>query len=358
MKDNEKVYLRKDGRYCAKYKKGVKANGETIYGYVYGKSEEEAITKRQETINSLIIIDRSLFSGDIYYWLKSVKISCKISSYSNYEYTCYSHLIPYFGIYKRKQINKNMINEFTEKLLGKGLDTKTVKDILIILGQILKYVNIPISITMPKMKKKDIQVLTKEEQKKLETYLLQNLTEDNFGILLCLYTGLRIGEVCALKWKNIDLTNKVIHVEKTLIRVKNYEKKTHAKTIVILDDPKSLSSIRSIPIPNFVIPLLEKLRKNEEDFILTGTSSFLEPRSYTNHFKRLMKLLEINNYHFHTLRHTFATRCIENGSDPKTLSEILGHSNVKITLERYVHPSFDNKVKMMNNLNPLVMINE
>lgn len=356
-KENEKIYLRKDGRYSIKYKKGINEDGTTEYGYIYGSSEKEVLEKKSKILEETIIIDKSLFSGDIYNWLKSVKISCKRSTYSNYEYTVYAYLIPSFGKYKKKQINKNLINEFTEKLLNKGLAPKTVKDILIILQQILKYVNINIDITMPKVKKKEIQILTKDDQLKLEQLLSNCIDEDSFGLYLCLYTGLRIGELCGLKWKNIDLDNNIIKVEKTVIRVKNYDKSIKTKTVIILDDPKSTASIRDIPIPNFIVPILKKLRKDNEDFFLTGKPKFIEPRSYTNHFKKIMKSIDIDKYNFHALRHTFATNCIENGCDPKTLSEILGHSNVKITLDRYVHPSFDNKIRMMNNLNPMFSIN-
>lgn len=348
-----KVYLRKDGRYSIKYKKGIKEDGSTDYGFIYGSTEEETLEKYKSILEETIIIDKSLFSGDIYNWLKSVKISCKKSSYSNYEYTVYAHLIPEFGKYKRKQINKNIINEFTEKMLNNGLAPKTVKDILIILQQILKYHNVNIDITMPKVPKKEIQILTKDHQMMLEQKLSNCTDENSFGVFLCLYTGLRIGELCGLKWKNIDLENNIIRVEKTLIRVKNYDKNIKTKTVVILDDPKSVSSIRNIPIPTFIVPILKRFKKDDECFFLTGKEKFIEPRSYTNHYKSIMKSINLNIYNFHALRHTFATRCIENGCDPKTLSEILGHSNVKITLDRYVHPSFDNKVKMMNTLNPM-----
>ncbi len=356
MKNNYetgKVYLRKDGRYSVKYKKGIKENGLTNYGFVYGFTEDITIQKYQKILTETVIIDKALFSSDIYNWLKSIKISCKKSSYSNYEYSVYAHLMPEFGKYKRKQINKNMINEFTEKLLNDGLSPKTIKDILIILQQILKYHNVNINITMPKIPKKEIQILTKDHQMILEQKLSNCNNEDAVGIFLCLYTGLRIGELCGLKWENIDLDNNVIKVEKTLIRVKNYDRNIKTKTIVILDDPKSDASIRNIPIPNFIIPILKKLKKDDKCFFLTGKNKFIEPRSYTNHYKNIMKSINLDIYNFHALRHTFATRCIENGGDPKTLSEILGHSDVKITLDRYVHPSFDNKVKMMNNLNPM-----
>lgn len=355
-KENQKkIYLRKDGRYFLKYKKGIKEDGKTEYGFIYAKTKEEVLKKYKDilTMSTESLIDKTLFSGDIYNWLRSVKISCKKSSYSNYEYMAYAHLMPAFGKHKRKQINKNMINEFTETLLNHGLAPKTVKDILIMLQQILKYHNIDINISMPKVPKKEIQILTKEHQLLLEQRLSHCIAEEDIGVLLCLYTGLRIGELCGLKWKHIDLENNIIRIEKTLIRVKNDNKNRKTKTIVILDEPKSISSIRNIPIPSFLIPKLEKMKKSDFCFFLTGTEDFIEPRSYTNHYKSIMKSININEYNFHALRHTFATRCIESGCDPKTLSEILGHSNVKITLDRYVHPSFDNKVKLMNNLNPM-----
>jgi len=354
--NQEKVYLRKDGRYFIKYKKGIKQDGKTAYGFIYAKSEEEALEKYKHTLSEIVTVDKSLFSGDIYEWLRSVKISCKKSSYSNYEYMAYAHLIPEFGIYKRKQINKNMINEFTEKMLSQGFAPKTVKDILVMLQQILKYHNINICVTMPKIPKKEIQILTKEHQLLLERRLSHCMTEVDIGIFLCLYTGMRIGELCGLRWENIDLEHNIIRIEKTLIRVKNDDKDIKAKTVVILDDPKSVSSIRNIPIPSFLISKLQYLKKENGCFFLTGAEHFIEPRSYTNHYKSIMKSINISEYNFHALRHTFATRCIENGCDPKTLSEILGHSNVKITLDRYVHPSFDNKVRLMNNLSPMCRV--
>ncbi|MCI9233240.1 MAG: site-specific integrase [Bacilli bacterium] len=355
--NHKRVYLRKDGRYFIKYKKGINQNGKTEYGFIYAKSPEEVLEKYKSTLSKISTIDKSLFSGDIYHWLKSVKISCKKSSYSNYEYMVYAHLIPTFGKYKRKQINKNIINEFTEKMLNRGMAPKTVKDILVILKQILNYHNMNICVTMPKVPKKEIQILTKEHQLLLEQRLSHCIAEEDIGVFLCLYTGIRIGELCGLKWENIDLENNIIRIEKTLIRVKNDDKNKKSKTVVILDDPKSASSIRNIPIPTFLVSKLNTLKKEESCFFLTGTKNFIEPRSYTNHYKNIMKSLNIDEYNFHALRHTFATRCIEKGCDPKTLSEILGHSNVKITLDRYVHPSFDNKVRLMNNLNPMCHFN-
>lgn len=348
MKNNHKtgkVYLKEDGRYFIRYQKK-----EGDYDFVYGVNKKEVLEKYHLVTS---VSYPSLFCEDIYNFLRSLKISCKKSSYSHYEYTVYAHLIPFFGQYKRDQINKNMIHHFTEKMLYQGLAPKTVKDILVLLQQILKYYDIHIDITMPKIPKKEVQIFTRSHQEYLEKKLSSNISADSFGVFLCLYTGLRIGELCGLRWENIDLKNNIIRVEKTLIRVKNYDSKKKGKTIVILDAPKSTSSIRSIPIPTFMVPTLKLLQKEKSCFFLTGNEKFIEPRCYSNHYKNILKSIGIDIYNFHALRHTFATRCIENGFDPKTLSEILGHSDVKITLDRYVHPSFDNKVKMMNAMHPM-----
>jgi len=196
--------------------------------------------------------------------------------------------------------------------------------------------------------------LSKTEQTKLEKELLNNFNETTFGIYFCLYTGLRIGELCALKWDNIDLNNKKIYIKKTLVRIQNPVVDAKKKTIVIIDEPKSSSSIREIPLPDFIIPMLKKLSKNttSETFLISGTNKYIETRTYFNKYKKVLSSIDLDSYNFHALRHTFATRCIENGCDPKTLSEILGHSSVKITLERYVHPNYENKVLMMNQLKP------
>lgn len=292
---------------------------------------------------------------DIIKWLNKVKIRCKKSTYSNYLYTVNSRIIPSFGNIDKNEISSELIDNYTSKLLCEGLLPKTVKDILIILQQILIYARVNIKITFPKVPKREIQILSKEEQIILENKLLNDINLTKFGIYFCMYTGLRIGEVCALKWENIDIENKKIRITKTITRIINFDDYCNKKTMIIIDDPKSASSIREIPIPSFLIPMLKTFNYNIEPsyYLVTGTNNFIETRTYYNKYKKLLKSINLQKYNFHALRHTFATRCVENGCDPKTLSEILGHSNVKITLERYVHPSYENKVKMMNQLKPM-----
>lgn len=359
--DIENIYSRKDGRFEIRYHYGYKEDGTSNYRSVYGSSEEEVIEnykiKMDKLVsdNDLLIYDKSYIGYDIYSWLNNSKIKNKRSTNSNYQYTLKARIIPRFAKVKKKTISLELINNFTADLLSEGLAPKSVKDILIILQQILKNGGMNIKIPMPKVPKTEIQILKKEEQTKLEGELLKKLDETRFGIYFCLYTGLRIGELCALQWKNIDINNKKIYVKKTLVRIKNPDENAKKKTIVVIDEPKSTSSIREIPIPDFLIPIISQLDSNitSETFLISGTEKFIETRTYFNRYKKILDKIDLGKYNFHALRHTFATRCIENGCDPKTLSEILGHSSVKITLERYVHPSYENKVIMMNNLKPL-----
>lgn len=359
--DNYKIYYRKDGRDEIRYFYGYREDGTANYKSVYGSDETEVVQNYKNKINELIekrdllIYDKNYIGYYINLWLNNSKIKNKKSTNSNYLYTINARIIPKFAQINKKNISTEMINKFTNDLLSEGLAPKTIKDILIILQQILRNADINVKIVMPKIPNKEIQILKKEEQKKLEKYLIESVNEINIGIYLCLYTGLRIGELCALQWKNIDLVNKKLYVKKTLVRIKNIDKNIKNKTIIILDDPKSSSSIREIPIPDFMISMMEKINANvtPETFLISGSEKFIETRTFFNKYKKNINKLGLGNYNFHALRHTFATRCIENGCDPKTLSEILGHSNVKITLERYVHPNYENKVIMINQLKPL-----
>lgn len=351
----------KEGRFEIQYHYGYKADGTANYRSIYGKSRNEVLTIYHRVINTLIqnndllIFDKTYIGYTINNWLGFVKIKNKKSTYSNYQYIVSSRIIPRFAKIKKERLSIEQITTFITDMLNEGLKEKTVKDILIILQQILKFGNLEINFPMPKVPKREIQIFQKEDQAKLEKELLKNRNPQTLGIYLCLYTGLRIGELCALQWKNIDLKEQKIKVKKTLIRIKNPEKNAKKKTMIILDDPKSLSSIREIPIPNFLIPILHELSQNNtlNAYLLSGTEKWIETRTYFNQYKKILKKLDLQNYSFHALRHTFATRCIENGCDPKTLSEILGHASVQITLERYVHPNYENKVRMINQLKPL-----
>ena len=185
-------------------------------------------------------------------------------------------------------------------------------------------------------------------KEKLETYLICH-TESPvcIGILLSLYTGLRIGEVCALRWEDINFDTQTLNVNKTLMRIQDLSPQAKSRTKIIVGTPKTGNSIRKIPLPEGICPFLWQLRRSPSCYLLTGTTDYMEPRSYYNRYKKILCSLELNQYNYHALRHTFATRCVEHGFDVKSLSEILGHADVSTTMRRYVHPSMKTKREQM-----------
>ena len=287
-------------------------------------------------------------------WLKYKKNTVKKSTYYNYSYSVAKYLYPSFA---GKNITKiKNYNNFIEEL-SDTLSPKTVRDIVTKLKEIINFYeeehNTKLNIkkmSLPKMNKKEIQILSNKEKQKLEKYCIEQNSLKSLGILICLNTGLRVGEVCALRWENIDFESKKIHIEKTIERI--YSKEEN-KTIVIIDTPKSITSVRTIPINSKLYNILKQIRgkSKKTDFVLTGSSEhYVEPRNYQYHFKEILKRNKVKKYKFHTLRHTFATNCIEAGMDIKSLSEILGHADVSITLNIYVHSSDKAKRKYLEKI--------
>lgn len=201
-----------------------------------------------------------------------------------------------------------------------------------------------------------MRILSTTEQNNLNEYLLKNPENTSLGILLSLYTGLRVGELCALKWEDVSFDDKYIHVHKTMQRIQTLNG-SDAKTVVIISKPKSDCSIRNVPIPDRLLSIMLDYQKAPDTYILTGMNNlYVEPRTMQYRFKSIIKKAGIAPANFHALRHTFATRCIELGFDIKSLSEILGHASVNITLNRYVHPSMELKQKNMNMLSDLLAV--
>lgn len=199
---------------------------------------------------------------------------------------------------------------------------------------------------MPKKTKPEITVMSREEQDKLAAYINRNRNTATVGAALSLYTGMRIGEICALRWENIDTEKRILTVRNTIQRIQCFE--GDSKTKVIITAPKSESSRREIPIPNCIIPMLKELKGRNSTFVLTGTDKPIEPRTMQYRFKRILKNAGIKAYNFHVCRHCFASGAVELGFDVKTLSEILGHSSVQVTLDCYIHTSMEHKRSCMN----------
>lgn len=354
----ENIFYRKDGRWEARYFKEYDENHRIIYGYVYGKTYLEAKKKKNEKLLCLNMEQKrkarqkKTLNDGIDEWLVQKKLIVKESTYARYYSIVNVHIRPVLGNIKLSYLTYDKIVRFiniqTESRENKILTNRTIRDIVVVLKQILNYLEIYYKIISPKPEKKEISILKKEEQRKLEEYLMAHIKPNYLGILLSLYAGLRIGEVCALHWKDIDLEERKIHINHTIMRIQ--DSTTIHKTKIIMGEPKTVQSKRTIPIPSCLLSILKKLKSLDEDYVLTNTEHFIEPRTYYNHYLKVLRSLKIENHKYHTLRHTFATRCIELGFDPKTLCEILGHADIKITLSLYVHPSDDMKIKSMEKL--------
>lgn len=204
---------------------------------------------------------------------------------------------------------------------------------------------------MPQVQEKEVQALSRDEQKTIEEYCLMNTKQNYLGIIICLYTGIRLGELLALSWNDIDFDNKLLHIKKT-----SYTSKVNGKNTIIIDTPKTKKSNRIIPIPDKLLVLLEiQKRASSSNYIITTKQNkMVETRSYQRTFQSILNKCGIKHYNFHCLRHTFATRALELGMDIKTLSEILGHTNVAITLNRYAHSLLEYKVQEMNKIGALL----
>ncbi len=355
----ENIFHRKDGRWEARYVKGYRPDGTCQYGFLYGKSYGEVKKKRTEILLKLDLNENErkkkfqetiLFQDKINEWLIAQKPSIKESTYTYYYHVTQNHIKPLLGKLTLKQINDKVIIDFINyKMNHSNLKMSTLKEIVIVLRQILSFCYITTQVKLPKVTKQKIQIISKEDKEKLEDYLFSHLNEISIGILLSLYTGLRIGEVCALQWKDINFEKETISIQKTVSRVRNFEL-TQKKTKLLLVDAKTEHSIREIPLHKSFLALLKKVAvgKPGSYFILTSSYKMMDPRNYYNQYQKIIKKCHIAHYKYHSLRHTFATNCIELGLDPKSLSELLGHSDIKITLSLYVHPSLERKKEFIN----------
>lgn len=372
----ENIYKRKDGRWEARYKKETSVNGKIVYGYLYARTYREVKGKLYHILSKKLepaenTADSELFSEIALEWLEHVQLQAKESTGNKYERILNKYILPVYGKKKTECITYDLIESECNRLLqygGKkenGLSPKTVSDILSVLRSILKFAekknhkivcdgkSIQIKQHNPQMR-----VFSIMEEKRLHRYLCENITPCNVGIMLCLFTGLRVGEVCALKWEDISFTEHTLHVHHTLQRISNREQtESGKKTKIVLTSPKSECSIRVIPLADEVEQLLLNYRTSASGYVLTNdTFKFIEPRTMQNHFKRTLRECNIEEANFHTTRHTFATRCIELGFDVKSLSEILGHATVNITMNRYVHPTMELKKENMEKMSSLFAV--
>lgn len=290
-------------------------------------------------------------------WRADKKQYVKTSTISAYTLLIENHILPSFG--EANRINETNVQEFVFEKLNSGLSHKSIKDILIVLKMILKFgvknrylEHTQIDIKFPTQRDKhEIEVLSRSNHRKVISHIQENFTFRNLGIYICLCAGMRIGEICALKWEDVDTENGIISVKKTIQRVYMIEGEKRY-TELILDSPKTKNSIRDIPMTKDLLKLLKPLKRimNHNYFVLTNESKPTEPRTYRNYYKQFMQEIGVPILKFHGLRHSFATRCIESKCDYKTVSVILGHSNISTTLNLYVHPNMEQKKKCIDQM--------
>lgn len=375
----ENIYKRKDGRWEGRFIQGRTSSGKAIYCYLYASSYkeikqkmEQAKSNDKESLQTMTVtrdISDITFQDAALGWVNSIIPQVKESTYAKYENLLKCYILPALGEKAVPDISHETVEALCNNLLiyggkkGQGLSPKTVSDSLTIIRSILQY-SVKKGIVsccsaqsvIIKQQSKKMQVLSRREQEKLCSFLFSNLDERNLGILVCLFTGLRIGEICALKWGDISLSEQVINVRFTIQRIQDFNS-VGKKTKIIITSPKSPCSCRTIPLPPELANLLRKYKSSDNAYVLTGmNNTFIEPRTMQNHFRRVLLACGLNQVNFHTLRHTFATRCVEVGFDIKSLSEILGHANVNITMNRYVHPSIDLKRENMLRLANLIAV--
>lgn len=289
-------------------------------------------------------------------WLeKYTKHMVKIRTYNRYKTICELHLKKELGDYELKDLTKPILQDYLLKLINNNYSTSTIKGIVSVLKQSLRlaitldfidkeYVS---TLKLPSNEEKEISVFNKSEQSKLENFCLTNKKANYLGIVICLYTGIRLGELLALTWDDIDFNSNLLTINKT-----SYSAKVNDRYQIIVDKPKTKKSIRVIPIPKELIKILKNIKKESKSkfVITTRNNGMVGNRSYQRTFEYILRKLNIKYRNFHSLRHTFATNAIELGMDVKTLAEILGHTNAMITLNRYSHSLLNYKIEMMNKL--------
>lgn len=360
-KRGSNIYKRKDGRFEGRVPVGYQENGKIKYKSVYARTLSGVREKMSEVYSFRQNKPVPAIKLTVYeaadQWLSSAKLRVKESSFANYSSIVNKHILPILGGELMMNLTTGKLNDFINfkltsgRLNGKGgLSAKSVRDIMTVYRSIENYAAREYGIkgthySMPKIEKKQTDILTSAERKRLENYLINNQNKTNIAILLCLFTGLRVGELCGLKWEDIDFDNAVLSVKRTVQRISK-----NGKSQVIIGTPKSKTSVRTVPIPDFVLDILRNYRSCSNFYIITGKSTPTEPRTMQNRFKSILKLCGIRNVNFHLLRHTYATVCIEKGFDPKTLSELLGHADAAITLNRYCHPSMQIKKDYVSRL--------
>ena len=366
----ENIRKRKDGRWEGRYIQGYnpdtnKAKYISLYGKTYNEVREKLwdAKYRQHHGECAIQNKRKRFGELAQEWLLLQKPFLKPASFAKYRNLMEQHIFPALGHLSLPDLTESKLHAFLKKQSLEGncntggpLSISTLQSLLYLLNAVLEYgasqqLIHRISVHLPICSKKPspVQALNPQDEKRLEDYLSLHLSPRNLGILLSLYCGLRLGEVCGLQWNDLDLNHGILQVARTVQRIPCDNSLNGRKTVLQISSPKTEASRRKIPMPCFLVSLCEALAQESSSsvYVISGNHSPMEPRLYQYYFKQLLQKAGVAAVNYHVLRHTFATNCVALGFDTKTLSEILGHSNVSITLSRYVHPTLAQKKEQM-----------
>ncbi|MBO0439045.1 tyrosine-type recombinase/integrase [Candidatus Enterococcus ikei] len=343
----ENIYKRKDGRWEGRYIKGRKLNGSIHYGYVYGKKYCE-VKQKLTLIKSQLPYykEQSIYSYSgtvqdwVVYWLETLVLpTVKLSTYVSYKSKLSVHVLPYLGETKLTELKKEEVQSLCEQLEAKLSDASVhavfrVFRTCLCAAQEKELIakNPADTLRLPKIGKRSSKALSKGEQKRLKQ--IANSATNGLAVLIALETGMRIGEISGLKWSDVDWKRREVHVRRTLQRLTD----NNGKSKIVEGLPKTVSSNRVIPLSKCLYHLFSQQKNSSEDaYILSNTEKSVEPRVIRYQFKQMSKAAGLSDVTFHTLRHTFATRCLEAGVNIATISSLLGHRSIKMTLDVYTH---------------------
>ena len=371
----ENIHKRKDGRWEARYQKGRDQEGRIIYGYVYGKTYREAKLRkgqkmggqedRKDTAQQPSLPPGVTFSQAALLWQTEIRHTVKDSTWCSYDAMIQNHILPALGGYEIRHFTNQMLHGFIEELYRTGLGAGTVTLIGSVLRQILRFaegfgIRTAEALCFPRGKSPaiDVQLLEEEQYRTLYRYLEEHMEPFHLGLLLCMHTGLRVGELSGLRWEDFDLERNRVYIRRTVRRIRNIDRVADPvtnrvnRTVLSIGTPKSLTSIREIPLPDRLAGLLRDMKRGGDAYLVTGSREIMEPRIIQRKYGELLQLLSIEPVKIHSLRHQFSCRWMEQGHDAKSLSEILGHRSVRTTLDIYVHSRIDRKKRCMNQMMP------
>ena len=355
----ENIYKRKDGRWEGRYIADRKPDGKAVYRSIYGTSyaqvRERLVAKRQETHKRQIGSCKLTVNELLALW-QAENSQIKATSRERYRALIELHIQPELGARKVRELNEEVLDAFVRKKLKSGrldgrggLAPKTVRDICIVMKSALKLAKRKYrysgdgGINAPAIRQKQVEVFSQLESQRITAAVLKKLDRSSLGYLLCLETGLRLGEVCALRWSDIDLAEGVLRVQRTVYRI-NYGKRTE----LVLQTPKSENSVRAIPLTAKMLSVLRQMKDKKDCCLLTGTERPLEPRTMQYRFRRFLERNNLPLRNYHVLRHSCASLLFAQGVSLKEIQAWLGHSTIGTTANIYTHLDENNKLSSAN----------